>query len=538
MNLTGQHLKESSDLYLARFTAYNKAKGGELELSLYNTETDLDYQYYFDSQGFLGLRFDGKDEFFINVDQNNSQTKFKTTKDRLNFQSATGTYSFNTPDFSSSLNIKADTDFIGFTTSISNDAGLYGIRHTSNRTVSLVNSNGEIRLGTNGAINFIKGSDQITITPGGTGTTSSSNGTINATSFSSIKVKLLRLATNNSRPIACFSTRVDSEDPLTTTYAGLATPANRDISPLVNGTDGKFVVQYIETKDSSKTNIFNGSAQFTGQVELPGGGGPTQAVTRGEVETMIDGLTPGPGVGDITSVIAGDGINGGGSMGDVTVSVNNTVVRTSGNQTINGNKTFGSAVTVAAGSTNNHALRKSQIEDLINTAINEIGITSVKDFGAVGDGSTDDPAAIQAAFDSSAKGIYFPAGLYVLSSTVTSNVDDRKIFGDGAITANANLNKALQFTGSNIELTLDCEGNKFINVYAQFNDCVKPYIHDCRVNELQSPDNGTGGKAIAFEFFTDIDSGAKITDNYITNLNAYGDGTYGNGKRHGKSYCF
>ena len=291
------------DLYLARFTAYNKAKGGELELSLYNTETDLDYQYYFDSQGFLGLRFDGKDEFFINVDQNNSQTKFKTTKDRLNFQSATGTYSFNTPDFSSSLNIKADTDFIGFTTSISNDAGYTEFDTLPiEQSVSLI-ATVKFSLGTNGAINFIKGSDQITITPGGTGTPSSSNGTINATSFSSIKVKLNTFGNNNSRPIACFGTRVDSEDPLTTTYAGLATPANRDISPLVNGTDGKFVVQYIETKDSSKTNIFNGSAQFTGQVELPGGGGPTQAVTRGEVETMIDGLTPGPGVGDITSVI-------------------------------------------------------------------------------------------------------------------------------------------------------------------------------------------------------------------------------------------
>ena len=192
-----------TDIYLARFTAYNRAKGGELELSLHNTETDLDYQYYFDSQGFLGLRFDGKDEFFINVDQNNNQTKFKTTKDRFNFESATGTYSFNTPDFNSNLNIKADTDFIGVTTSISNDAGLYGIRHTSNRTVSLVNSNGELRLGTNGDGVFIKGADTVTITPGGT-SAGSSAGTINATASNSNKVKLNTFGNSNNRPIACF----------------------------------------------------------------------------------------------------------------------------------------------------------------------------------------------------------------------------------------------------------------------------------------------------------------------------------------------
>src|SRR5574343_1405356 len=40
-------------------------------------------------------------------------------------------------------------------------------------------------------------------------------------------------------------------------------------------------------------------------------------------------------------------------------------------------------------------------------------IVSVKDFGAVGDGVTDDTAAIQAALDTaSGKGLYFPSGTY------------------------------------------------------------------------------------------------------------------------------
>lgn len=48
---------------------------------------------------------------------------------------------------------------------------------------------------------------------------------------------------------------------------------------------------------------------------------------------------------------------------------------------------------------------------------------SVKKFGAKGDGITDDTKAVQAAFDAAAKaqtnGLYFPAGKYLLSSTIS-----------------------------------------------------------------------------------------------------------------------
>lgn len=46
-------------------------------------------------------------------------------------------------------------------------------------------------------------------------------------------------------------------------------------------------------------------------------------------------------------------------------------------------------------------------------------VVSVKDFGAVGDGSTDDTSALQLAFDSGAKKVIFPAGTYVASSGLT-----------------------------------------------------------------------------------------------------------------------
>ena len=43
---------------------------------------------------------------------------------------------------------------------------------------------------------------------------------------------------------------------------------------------------------------------------------------------------------------------------------------------------------------------------------------SVKDFGAKGDGTTDDTAAIQAALNTGNSTIYFPSGTYLISSTI------------------------------------------------------------------------------------------------------------------------
>jgi len=56
-------------------------------------------------------------------------------------------------------------------------------------------------------------------------------------------------------------------------------------------------------------------------------------------------------------------------------------------------------------------------------------ITNIKDFGAIGDGLTDDTAAIQLAFNNS-NNVYFPAGTYV-SKTITVINDGTHIYGDG-----------------------------------------------------------------------------------------------------------
>lgn len=73
-------------------------------------------------------------------------------------------------------------------------------------------------------------------------------------------------------------------------------------------------------------------------------------------------------------------------------------------------------------------------------------VLSVKDFGAVGDGATNDSAAFQAAVDAlvsevgtkGAKSLYIPSGVYLLSDKVTASMSatgawqSAEIFGDGA----------------------------------------------------------------------------------------------------------
>ena len=60
----------------------------------------------------------------------------------------------------------------------------------------------------------------------------------------------------------------------------------------------------------------------------------------------------------------------------------------------------------------------------------ERDVVSVKDFGAVGDGVTDDTAAIQAALDSGAAGVFIPQGTYLCGAlTIPSNV---QLYGEGA----------------------------------------------------------------------------------------------------------
>jgi hypothetical protein len=101
-------------------------------------------------------------------------------------------------------------------------------------------------------------------------------------------------------------------------------------------------------------------------------------------------------------------------------------------------------VTVAAGATTGTVNRVQTIApNLAN-----YGIVNVKDFGAVGDGVTDDTAAIQAAVDSN-NIIYFPSGTFLITTAIDCS------------------NKSIQIKGINKKTTIIksiTSGYTFVNV--------------------------------------------------------------------------
>jgi hypothetical protein len=69
------------------------------------------------------------------------------------------------------------------------------------------------------------------------------------------------------------------------------------------------------------------------------------------------------------------------------------------------------------------ALTKAHNRMIADAAVN------VKDFGAKGDGTTDDTAAVQAALDAG-RHVFFPNGIYKTTATLNQTLQNQKLFGD------------------------------------------------------------------------------------------------------------
>ena len=161
------------------------------------------------------------------------------------------------------------------------------------------------------------------------------------------------------------------------------------------------------------------------------------------------------------------------------------------------------------------------------------GTINVKDFGAVGDGVADDTAAIQAALNSTATSVYFPSGSYRVANNgttgdpaITSSVANRRIFGEGIITATSQVKRAFGITGNNTTVTLHFDGNLNIGT-AIYVTADNPVITGCRISNLDGKTTWQGvGVHLAFD---GRDTAALVSNNVIRNLQGAGDGVGGNG---------
>jgi hypothetical protein len=146
------------------------------------------------------------------------------------------------------------------------------------------------------------------------------------------------------------------------------------------------------------------------------------------------------------------------------------------------------------------------------------------DFDAVGDGVTDDTAAVQAALNTNAMQVYLASGLFRVSSTVTSTLANRTINGPGALTATTPVAIAMTVTGHNNTIAVNIVGNNQIGVGIRIQDAVLPIVNGGRIRDLYSSTANCAGL-----FFSDTQAGAVVQDVVITNVNSPGNGTLGDG---------
>lgn len=160
------------------------------------------------------------------------------------------------------------------------------------------------------------------------------------------------------------------------------------------------------------------------------------------------------------------------------------------------------------------------------------GYVSVRDYGAAGDGSSDDTAAIQAAIDAAGnnRAVFFPAGTYLISNTITLKPGGA-YFGVGAASVikqsnGANKTALLSWPDNGVtkrycrmrDLCID--GNRANNdtatTYGLFGHMVQwSEFHNVRVQEV----NGDGFR---FDGLSDGNFDHVSTTNYFLDCWAYG----------------
>jgi hypothetical protein len=100
----------------------------------------------------------------------------------------------------------------------------------------------------------------------------------------------------------------------------------------------------------------------------------------------------------------------------------------------------------------------------LREAIDNLNISSIKDYGAVGDGVTDDTEAFNAAFAIPNNSIHIPAGTYIVDGINSITVDNIKIYGDQKLLSIVKLKDSSTQTGGGIFTVVSTDGFNVENI--------------------------------------------------------------------------
>jgi len=142
---------------------------------------------------------------------------------------------------------------------------------------------------------------------------------------------------------------------------------------------------------------------------------------------------------------------------------NSDVVHLTGDESISGIKTFAGTINVPAPTTDTNAATKLYVDSLLPASL----VFNVKDYGAVGDGTTDDQTAIQDTIDAAeAAGggiVFIPQGTYIVSGTPQITTGNIIVAGTGSGSKILLASAALNGAGTTIGLWINGGSNVLIH---------------------------------------------------------------------------